>query len=129
MTAMSQSAAPRLKYHADAYRFVSEALHYTQHKLRRPTSPRDVDDERGHISGPELLDGIRELALERYGPLARSLFLHWGIKATDDFGRIVFELIELGEMRKTDRDQLSDFFGVYSFDEAFDEKYQIDVSV
>lgn len=127
MTATSQSAASQLKYHTDAYRFVSEALHHTQQTLKRPTSPRDPEDERAHISGQELLEGIRQLALDRYGPLAKDVFYHWGVKTTDDFGRIVFELIELGEMRKTDRDQLSDFFGVYDFDEALDQEYQINV--
>jgi len=128
MTATRQSAAPKLKYHGDAYRFVFEALHYTQQKLKRPASSRDVDDDRAHISGQELLEGIRQLALERFGLLSKDVFAHWGVKATDDFGKIVFELIERGEMRKTERDQLTDFFGVYDFDEALDQGYKIDVS-
>lgn len=127
MSATGQSAACRLKYHSDAYRFVFEALHHTQQKLKRPLG-HDLDDERAHITGPELLHGIRELALERYGLLARDVFTHWGIKGTGDFGRIVFELIERGEMRKTDRDQLSDFFDVYDFEEALERDYKIDVS-
>jgi len=127
MSALGQTAAPRNKYHSDAYRFVFEALHHTQQKLKRGVSG-DVDDDRAHITGPELLYGIRDLALERYGLLSRNVFLHWGIKSTADFGRIVFELIERGEMRKTERDQLSDFIDVYDFEDALDRDYEIDVS-
>jgi uncharacterized repeat protein (TIGR04138 family) len=127
MSAIEQTAATRFKFHSDAYRFVFEALHHTQQKLKRPVA-HDLDDDRAHITGPELLHGIRELALERYGLLARNVFSHWGIKSTGDFGRIVFELIDRGEMRKTERDQLSDFIDVYDFDEALDHDYKIDIS-
>ncbi|WP_437205715.1 Minf_1886 family protein [Planctomicrobium sp. SH664] len=127
MSATGQSTAPRFKFHSDAYRFVFEALHHTQQRLKRQPA-HDVDDERAHITGPELLMGIRDLALERYGLLARNVFSHWGVKSTADFGRIVFELIERGEMRKTSRDQLTDFFDVYDFDDALDREYKIDTS-
>jgi len=127
MSALGQTTASRNKYHADAYRFVFEALHHTQQKLKRPAAS-DLDDDRAHITGPELLYGIRDLALERYGLLAKDVFAHWGVKGTGDFGRIVFELIERGEMRKTERDQLSDFLDVYDFDDALDRDYKIDVS-
>lgn len=127
MSATGQTAACRQKYQPDAYRFVFEALQHTQQKLKRPLV-HEADDERAHITGPELLQGIRELALERYGLLSKNVFAHWGIKNTADFGRIVFELIERGEMRKTERDQLSDFFDVYDFDEALDRDYKINVS-
>ena len=56
------------------------------------------------------------------------MFRHWGITSTEDFGRIVWDLIEGGEMRRTDRDQLSDFSSVYDFEETFDRDYQIDTS-
>lgn len=127
MNATDQAATAKVKYHPDAYRFVFESLHHTQQKLKRGATP-EVDDERAHCTGPELLHGIRELALERYGQLARTVFAHWGVKATADFGRIVFELIERGEMRKTDRDQLRDFFNVYDFDDALERDYEIAVS-
>lgn len=125
MGATEQTAALRPRFHHDAYRFVFEALHFTQQKLKRPMV-HDLDDDRAHITGPELLNGIRELALDRFGLLARDVFAYWGIKSTGDFGRLVFELIERGEMRKTDRDQLSDFCDVFDFDEALDRAYVID---
>jgi uncharacterized repeat protein (TIGR04138 family) len=68
------------------------------------------------------------LAVERFGLLTTTVFGRWGVASTADFGRIVFELVERGEMRKTERDQLSDFFGVYDFHEVFDHGYQIDTS-
>ncbi|SFH61155.1 Minf_1886 family protein [Planctomicrobium piriforme] len=127
MSATGQSTLPRFRFHNDAYRFVFEALHHTQQRLKRPIV-HDVDDDRAHITGPELLHGVKDLALERYGLLAKNVFSHWGVKSTGDFGRIVFELIERGEMRKTDRDQLTDFYDVYDFEDALDRDYKINVS-
>lgn len=120
---LSQTS-PQLRYHPDAYRFVFEALQHMQEKLRKP-EPGDADDESAHISGPELLEGIRELGLKRFGLMAQSVFLYWGIEKTADFGRIVFDLVERGEMRKTDRDRVSDFYDVYEFAEALDREYVI----
>ena len=123
---MSTDEADR-KFHPNAYCFVFEALQFTQEKLARPM-PREPEDETSHISGRELLDGIRELALAKYGMLARAVFCNWGVHSTEDFGRIVFELVARGEMRKTDRDQLSDFRGVFDFQEALAQNYQINTS-
>lgn len=125
MNVTSPATPPRLRYHLDAYRFVFEGLQYTQEKLRRPR-PKDPDDEEAHITGQELLQGIRELALKRFGLLARTVFAQWGVQSTADFGRIVFELVERGEMRKTDRDSLDDFLDVYDFEDAFDRRYRIE---
>ncbi len=60
--------------------------------------------------------------------MTRTVFRHWGVRLTDDFGNIVFELIERGEMSKTDRDQLSDFFDVYDFEDVFDRNYRVEVN-
>ena len=88
----------------------------------------ESDDDSAHISGPELLDGVRILGLKQFGMMAPVVFRSWGVTSTDDFGRIVFELIERGDMRKTERDQLADFCGVYDFEDAFQRNYQLDVS-
>ena len=124
MSATQQSTAKSPRYHADAYRFVFEALHHTQVDLQKPMTA-DGNDESAHITGRELLMGVKSLARERFGLLAKTVFAYWGIRSTSDFGRIVFDLIERGEMRKTDNDQLSDFTGVYDFQDAFDEEYEI----
>lgn len=98
------------RYKVDAYEFTMEALHFTQRKLNR----------KGHITGKELSVGIKEYALEKFGPMARTVFEHWGISKTDDFGEIVFNMIESSLMSKTDKDSKEDFKGVYDFEEAFD---------
>lgn len=125
---ISSKQAPRLRYHSNAYRFVSAALPYAQKILNR-TFSANMDDESAHITGQELLEGIRQFALENFGLLTLTVFHRWGIYTTHDFGRIVFELIDRGELRKTDRDQISDFYAVYDFEEAFDRDYQIHTDV
>lgn len=125
---MSISAhAPRqhLQYRPDAYEFVIKALTYTQQMLNRRGSPRD---EAAHVTGQELLEGIRQYAAKLYGMMAPCVFHYWGVHSTEDFGRIVFELVERGELHKTERDQLSDFENVYSFEEVFCRNYYIDAS-
>lgn len=124
----TNTALPRHEYHPNAYRFVFEALRFTQDRLDRATGLTSEDEADAHISGPELLDGIRQLGQKQFGWLTKTVFNQWGVNSTDDFGRIVFELIERGEMRKTDQDHLTDFFGVYDFTEAFELDYQFDTS-
>ena len=76
-----------------------------------------------HISGSELAHGVRDLALERFGPLARTVLEHWGIHATDDVGRIVFALVECGVLVKQDEDRMEDFRDVFDFEDAFERSY------
>ncbi|MCA9066682.1 MAG: hypothetical protein KDA96_26625 [Planctomycetaceae bacterium] len=111
-------------YHPQAYPFIFSALRHAQQNLGRDHST----EETGHISGPELLEGVRQLALQHFGMLAPVVFRSWGITATDDFGHIVFELIESGQMRKTDEDQLAHFIGVYDFETVFCQQYSLDIS-
>jgi len=98
------------RYKADAYEFVVQSLWFTQNKLKK----------KGHVSGRELLEGIRELAIEQYGPMAKILLEHWGIKKTQDFGEVVFNMVEKGVLGKTEEDSRRDFSDVYDFQEAFD---------
>lgn len=127
MTTLSNSTVSRLRYHPNAYQFVFAALRYAQERLGRPAFDDGLSED-AHISGAELLEGVRVLALRQFGLMTIPVFRQWGIESTDDFGRIVFELIERGEMKKTDRDQLADFFDIYSFAQVFDSEYQIDTS-
>lgn len=99
-----------IRYKPDAYEFVMQALWFAQKKLKKE----------GHINGRELLEGIREFGLEQYGPMTRAVFEHWGIKATADFGDIVFNMVRNGIMSKTDKDSPEEFKDVYEFKEAFD---------
>jgi uncharacterized repeat protein (TIGR04138 family) len=79
--------------------------------------------ERRHITGRELTEACRDLALERYGLLARMVLDHWGITKTADFGDIVFTLIELGLLMSQPTDTRDDFVAVFDFADAFDRDY------
>jgi uncharacterized repeat protein (TIGR04138 family) len=125
MSATQKTPPPRLRYHPRAYDFLFAALRRSQQRLgRSPTQ----GDERSHITGPELLEGIRNIAQEQFGLMAQTVFHCWSVQTTEDFGRMVFDLIERGEMSKTDSDQLSDFSDVFDFEEALVNRYEIDVS-
>ncbi len=128
MTVSGNVLHKKKQYHRNAYEFLFEALRYTQETLNRGVVLEGADEDSAHISGKELLEGIRQLALEKYGLLSQTVFRYWGVETTEDFGRIVFDLIERGEMRKTERDQLCDFIDIYDFQKTFDEDYEIDVS-
>lgn len=97
------------RYKPDSYEFVIQALHFTQKKLSRQT----------HITGKELLDGIREFAIEQYGSMAGTVFTHWGISKTEDFGNIVFNLVDKKVLSKTEADTIDDFKDVYDLKAAF----------
>lgn len=125
MTSTSSPALRRPLFPRSAYRFVFESLHHTQEQLERP-QPTDVNEEEAHVSGPELLEGLRQLAVEQFGLMAITVFEQWGIRSTDDVGRLVFELIDRGDMRKTDRDSIEDFSDVFRFEDAFNRDYVID---
>lgn len=102
------------RYREGAYVFVMEALAYTQKKFRRPK----------HIKGEELLQGMRDLLLEKYGPMAMTVLQHWGIKSTEDFGNIVFNLVENQVLSKTEDDNIEEFRNGYNFQEVFDSGYR-----
>ncbi len=103
------------QYKFEAYSFVMAALHHAVSKFSKPR----------HITGEELLGGIREYALEQFGPMTRTVLHYWGIRQTDDFGNIVFALVEAGILRKQPEDKIEDFHNVYDFKEAFDKGYKI----
>jgi uncharacterized repeat protein (TIGR04138 family) len=124
MTTTPSALPSKSKYHRLAYQFVLEALGRAQRILGRP----DRLEEDQHVSGPELLQGFRDLAYEQFGGMALTVFRQWGLTSTNDVGHIVWELIERGNMRKTDQDQLTDFFDLYSFEEVFGERYPVNVS-
>ena len=102
------------RYKLEAYTFVLAALHDTVVSLKTPR----------HITGQELAAGIRDYALEQFGPMAQTVLKHWGIQETLDFGKIVFALIDVELLSKQPEDKLSDFDNVYDFQEAFG-KYKI----
>ncbi|MFO0929909.1 MAG: Minf_1886 family protein [Gemmataceae bacterium] len=116
---------PRYAY--EAYEFVFAALTHTQEMLGQAQARAGKEEEENHVSGPQLLAGVRDLALREYGLMARTVFRMWGINRTDDFGEIVFNLVEAGLMSKTAEDDRRDFQGVYDLDEALTRDYRIDI--
>ncbi len=86
--------------------------------------PSDLDEiaqtQSRHVSGQELCFGLRSLAVEKYGLLARTVLRGWGVRSTEDFGKIVYAMVDTGLLRTSDNDSLDDFRGVYEFEEAFD---------
>lgn len=112
-------------YPPDAFEFLQQGLSFTVQKLHgSKASPRSSR----HVSGAQLCEGLREYALDQWGYLARTVLRRWNILSTQDFGRIVFALVEVGQMQKTDDDTLDDFKDVFDFKVAFESGYQIDCS-
>jgi uncharacterized repeat protein (TIGR04138 family) len=100
-----------------AYFFVLEAVDYTLFlQGKRQGAP-----ESRHISGRELLDGIRRCALEEFGPLAPFAFRSWGVHRTEDFGTIVFEMVDGGLLNRAESDHPRDFVDGFDFAQAFAE--------
>ena len=112
---LGQVIARDPRYKPDAYVFVHDALGHTWARL----------DQRRHVTGVELLVGIRDLALQRYGPMAKAVLNSWGVKTTNDFGAIVFNMVEAGLLSKTEEDCIEDFHAVYDFDDAFVRSYDL----
>jgi len=106
------------RYPPAAYLFLYQALAYTQKMLGR--DPANPDERKRHVTGQELLEGIRRYAEEQFGRLAPPVFRAWGIHNTRDFGHMVFNLVQARLMSKTDSDSLHDFEDGFEFDEAFD---------
>lgn len=102
------------RYHREAYLLVREALDHTQKRLSASGKA-----EARHVTGQELLGGIRDYALAQYGPMAKTLLNEWGIGSCQDFGEIVFNMVEQGLLSKTETDSRDDFKHGFDFEEAF----------
>ncbi len=110
------AADPR--YRREAYDFVREALDFTQKVVAQ-----SAKGAKRHVKGQELLAGIRDFALAQYGPMALTVLEEWGIRRCEDFGEIVFNLIEIGILSKTPEDSRDDFKDGYDFIKAFKEPF------
>jgi uncharacterized repeat protein (TIGR04138 family) len=111
--AVEKIRARDLRYGTEAYLLVIEAVESVLRGL----------SEARHISGQELCEGIRKLAVARFGPMAKEVLNFWGVRTTEDFGVIVFNLVEAGLLLKTDDDRIDDFLEVYDFADAFEHYY------
>jgi uncharacterized repeat protein (TIGR04138 family) len=112
--ALESIVANSPRYHRDGYIFLRDALDFTtkQQKKIKGVSVR-------HVTGPELLDGVRQYALKEFGPMVITVFDSWGIQSCEDIGHMVFNLIGAGVFGKTEEDSIKDFKNVYDFKEAF----------
>jgi len=104
------------RYEIEAYNFLLLAFNYTVSNI----------PEHRHVTGQELLDHIKQYALDQYGPMAKIVLEHWGVLSTEDFGHIVFNLVDAGLLGKNENDSINDFKNVFSFAEAFDEPFKTD---
>ncbi|MBR1837819.1 MAG: hypothetical protein IJ783_11110 [Kiritimatiellae bacterium] len=105
-------------YDAEAYYFLREGLDATVRRLGRE------DSGNRHVTGRELCEGLRDYALEEWGPLALLVLTQWGVYETSDFGNLVFELVSEGVFGKRGSDKREDFDGVFSFEDAFQAPYE-----
>lgn len=132
--ALDQIVQTDPRYHRDAYLFIREALDFTQKMVTKGAKPEKgeksekadlratADAPEGkvrHVSGQELLAGIRGYALEQFGPMTLTLLNEWGITRCEDFGELVFNMVENHLLAKTKKDSRDDFKGGYDFEEAF----------
>ncbi len=111
------------RYTKGAYTFLKEALDFTMDKERKRKG-KVVTKRQRHVTGQELLEGVREYAMDQYGPMAFTVLTSWGLEKCEDFGEIVFNLIEYGVFSKNDDDTKEDFTAIYTFEEAFLKPFQ-----
>ncbi|MEX2139635.1 MAG: Minf_1886 family protein [Pirellulales bacterium] len=133
---ISKLLAKDRRYKFDAYVFVFEALSYAQKVLglgaehsseeaeSQGAAATDKRAER-HLSGQQLCEAIRQFALEQYGYMAKCVLNSWGVHRTADFGNIVFNLIDIKQMKKTKQDRREDFDDVFDFDEGLMQDFKI----
>jgi uncharacterized repeat protein (TIGR04138 family) len=113
---IDQVIAEQGLYPREAFDFVRRGLSFT---VERVHAAQTNPGASRHVSGQQLCHGLRDFALARWGLMARTVLRHWNLTSTEDFGKIVFTLIESAEMSKTDADTIADFKHVYDFATAF----------
>jgi len=109
------------RYAYPAYLFIFEGLEYAQDRI---DADEDDDDAR-HVTGQEMLEGVRALAIREFGLLAWTVFRMWGIRTTDDVGEIVFNLIDAGLLSKHESDDRADFHDLFAWDQVLGDGYEI----
>jgi uncharacterized repeat protein (TIGR04138 family) len=137
---MSEQVHPLLRllqedrrYKLEAYQFVRESLDYAQTVLgmgsRRPPRRGEKPRREAHLTGQQLCEAIRQYALQQYGYLAKWVLNSWGVYSTSDFGEIVYNLIRVQLMKKSDSDRREDFDDVYDFEEVFVREFKLQLPI
>lgn len=116
MKPMQQVIVDDGRYAPEAFAFLHEGLNRAVQEVYRGQAGPEGQH---HVSGQELCRALRDLAIERWGLMAKTVLAKWGIRRTIDFGNMVYLLIEHDYMRKTDEDSIEDFRDVYGFEKAF----------
>ena len=98
---------------------MAKSLEYTQKMMGRPTS-----EEVRHVTGKDLLEGIRRYALDQFGPMVPTVLGEWGITKCEDVGEIVFNMVDSNLLAKTETDTREDFKGLYDFEDAFAKPFR-----
>jgi uncharacterized repeat protein (TIGR04138 family) len=112
---LEQLAREDGRYSAGALKFIYEGLGYTLKEIT--TEPR-------HVSGQTLCEGLRRLAIEKYGRLAMLVLNTWGAKTTRDFGEIVYLMIRHEWMSAQPNDSIDDFNDIYDFKTVFKDQFK-----
>ncbi len=128
--ALHQLVARDRRYPIEAYFFVRDALSFAADSMELSNQYHHDSElyepaEEHHLTGQQLCGAIREFAVNQFGYMARIVLKNWGIDSTSGFGDIVYNMIEIGLMKKSDQDRRSHFDDVYEFEAAFDEQFQI----
>lgn len=105
------------RFERDAYLFVRDALEFTTKQIKKKAGSASPSE--CHVSSQQLLEGMRQYALQQYGPMVPTVFEHWRVRSCEDIGTIVFNLIEAREFGKSDHDTIEDFRLGFNFHEAF----------
>lgn len=121
------------RFRIEAYQFIRESLQYAHEHLDlilvndsgAVTSGESSAADPRHLTGQQLCEACRLYAIEQYGYLAKMVLVNWGIHSTSDLGELVYNLIRIEQMRKSDTDRREDFDDVYDFDEAFEPKFEL----
>lgn len=106
------------RYSVQGYAFICDSLAHTVRMLERDSK------EDQHVAGPELLQGLRDLALDQFGPLALLVLNDWGIRCSEDVGNMVYNMIEVGYFGKNESDRLEDFSDGVSLDEFLTKPFR-----
>ena len=120
------------RYKLEAYQFVRDALSFAQDvlglgKSQPQDDPPPLESEplvEPHLTGQQLCEAVRQYSIEQFGYMAQMVLNNWGIRATGDVGEIVYNLIRIGRMKKSEEDRREDFDDVYSFDTALNQTFR-----
>ena len=113
------------RYPVEAYEFVCDAVAFTQEMLGRDPHEDDPPDADYHVCGEELARGACEMAVCEFGMMAPVVFRQWNIRATDDIGNLVFNLIRAGRLSRSDRDDPADFHDLFDVDKALADGFEL----